>query len=401
MAKVKITVENGALGRTATTADGVAGLVVCATAKPNLGLYVPKLIFSLKEAENLGLTEANDQAESVDAWQQIKEFYDEAGNGATLWIMTYAMERTLTEMTDPANTGRNSVRTLLNASEGAIRMLAIGHYINPNLQYNPVIVGGIDGDVHTAAQNLNALALEYQGRVAPFVALVDARGWNGSIGNLRDLHTLSYPKVQYVLATTKKSKRSACVGLALGRYSKLPVQRHPGRVKDGAVQVARGFMTTGEEVKDYAEADLEAIAEKGYLIFTRYNGKSGLYFSDDSTATTQTDDYLTIANNRVIHKAYTIAYSIFVEELNDEVSIAADGKIAPTQLAYLKQKIGNAIDTQMLANKNIANYQVEIDPNQDVIKTDKVMVTVRIVPVGKLKFIDVSLGFKNPTSASA
>ena len=401
MAKVKITVENGALGRTATTADGVAGLVVCATAKPNLGLYVPKQIFSLKEAENLGLTETNDQAEGIDAWQQIREFYDEAGNGATLWIMTYAMERTLTEMTDPANTGNNSVRTLLNASEGTVKVLAIGHFVNPAVQYNPVIVGGIDGDVHTAAQNLNALALEYQGRVAPFVALVDARGWNGSISDLRDLHTQTYPKVQYVMAASKEFKKSACVGLALGRYSKVPVQRHPGRVKDGAVQVARGSMTNGKEVKTFSEAQLEAIAEKGYLVFMRYNGKTGLYFSDDSTATTQTDDYLTISNNRVIHKAYTICYSIFVEELNDEVSIAADGKIAPTQLSYLKQKIGNAINTQMLANKNIANYEVEIDPNQDVIKTDKVMVTVRIVPVGKLKFIDVSLGFKNPTTASA
>jgi Protein of unknown function (DUF2586) len=394
---VKVLVTNGALGRTATTADGVAGLVIPATAKPNLPLYSPKLIFSLKEAEAMGLTQANDATENIDAWQQIKEFYDEAGNGASLYFMTYPMERTITQMCDPTNTGTNSVRTLLDYAEGRIVLLAIGRYINPTVVYNQVTQGGIDQDVHTAMPKLNALSLEYMANFAPFCGIIDGRGWNGVVGDLTDLHTYQYPKVSVMLGGSALSKKSASVGLALGRLAKLPVQRNVGRVKDGGVNVTTPTFTSGESVRKYSIAQMNSIHDNGYLFFRRYPaGLASVYFNDDPTATTSNDDFLTIANNRVIHKAIKVVYATYVNELNDEVLIGSEGKIAPTQIRYLEEILKNGLRLQMFDRGEISDFDVTIDPNQNILSNDKVLIVTRIVPVGHTKFIEIELGYSNP-----
>lgn len=394
---VKINIGNGQLGRSATTDDGVAGLVIPATAKPNLPLYTPKQIFSLKEAETLGLTIANDVAEQIDAWQQIKEFFDEAGSNAELNIMTYPMERTLTQMCDPTNTGTNSVRTLLDFAEGRITLLAIGRYINPTLVYNQVNQGGIDADVHTAMLKLNVMALEYRDAFSPFSAFMDCRGWNGVVADLTDLRTYSYEKVTGVLCSSQSGKKSAAMGLVLGRYAKIPVQRSCGRVKDGGVNVAVPAFTDGLILKKFSRAKLDTIHDKGYLFFTNFTGRSGAYFNDDPTCTPQNNDYLTVANNRVIDKALRLMYVTYVGELNDEVSVSADGKIAPTQITYLQQIMANALQTMVDAG-NISDYEVFIDPTQNVIATDKLIVSVKVLPVGHTKFIEGNLSFKNPAS---
>lgn len=393
---VSIVVENGNLGRTPTTADGVAGLIVVGAAKPNLPLYTPKQIFALKEAEALGLTKANDLIDKVDAYQQIKEFYDEAGNGAELWIMTVPMTRTMAELLDPA-TSFNGAKTLLDAAEGRIRLLAIGRYIDPTLTYVQVSLGGIDKDVHDALPKAQALSVEYTNQFKPFFTFIDGRGWNGVVANLTDLHSYTHSKVSVVLASTIAGKKSAAVGLTLGRCAKLPVMRNIGRVKDGALNVSEGYLTNGFTI----ESQLSSIAvvhEKGYITFRKFVGKSGYYFAYDPTATSETDDFLTITNNRVINKAITLIYGVYVEEINDEVEITAEGKMSTNQVAYMRQIMTNALNLQMVSEGECSAAEVFVDPNQNVLATDKVSVVVRITPVGYQKSIDVTLGFQNPAN---
>ncbi len=391
---VNIVIENGNLGRTPTTADGVAGLIVVGVAKAGIPLYTPKQIFALKEAETLGLTQANDVTDKVDTWQQIKEFYDEAGSGAELWIMTVAHTKTMTELLDPA-TSSNSARKLLDAADGRIRLLAINRFIDPSITYSQTSTGGVDADVHTALPKAQALALEYAGQFKPFQTFVDARGWDGVASGLTDLRTYTNSKVSVVLSTTVSGKKSAAVGLALGRWAKLPVQRNGGRVKDGALNISAGFFTNGASIESLPSA-VTVAHDKGYIVFRKYVGKAGYYFADDPTATSTTDDFLSIANNRVINKAITLIYAIYSNEINDEVEVSVDGKLSATHVAYLRQIMDNALALQMVNPGECSAAGVYIDPNQNVISTDKLTIVVRITPVGYKKAIEISLGFQNP-----
>lgn len=395
---VSITIGNYQLGRTATTDDGVAGLVIPATAKPNLPLYTPKQIFSLKEAETLGLTEANDATEHIDAWRQIKEYFDLAGTGAELYFMTYPMERTMTEMCDPTNTSNNSIRTLLDYAGGRITLLGIGRYISSSIVYAQTNTGGIDSDVHAAMLKINTMALEYADNIQPFSAFIDCRGWTGVIADLMDMRTYSYKKVTPVLCGTKGGVGSAAIGAVLGRFAKIPVQRSPARVKDGGLNIVTATFTNGQRIENFSKAQMDAIHDKGYLFIRKFTGLSGYYFNDDPTATAQNDDFLSVTNNRVMDKALRLLYGTYVLELGDEISITTDGKIAPSQVAYLQQVFANALQQQMVNQGNISGFEVYIDPSQNVISTDSWEVQASITPVGHTKKIVGLLKFKNPST---
>jgi Protein of unknown function (DUF2586) len=394
---VLITVENGALGRVATTKDGVAGLIVVGVSNSFIPLYTPKQIFGLKEAESLGLTQDADATAKVDTWQQIKEFYDEAGNGAELWIMTVALTKTMTEILDP-NTTTNGARKLLDAAGGKIRLLGISRFIDSSVTYNQVTVSGLDEDVTLAMPKAQALAIEYRNNFKPFNVIIDGRGWNGNITALADLRTFTHSKVSVALFTTKASKTSAAVGLVLGRAAKLPVQRNIGRVKDGALNVGKLYYSNGAELITFSDAQVGQIHGKAYLTPRTFVGRSGYFITDDPTATTSNDDYLTIANNRVIDKALTIVYATYMNEINDEVEITSEGKLSATKVSYYRQIITNALELQMLSNGEVSAVDVAIDADQDVLATDIIAIEVRITPVGYAKEISVSLGFKNPAA---
>ena len=394
---VAITVENGALGRVATSKDGVAGLILVGMSRTLIPLYTPKQIFGLKEAESLGITQAADTADKLDTWQQIKEFYDEAGNGAELWIMTVALTKTMTEILDPQTT-TNGARKLLDAAGGKIKLLGISRYIDSTVTYNQVTVSGLDEDVTLAMPKAQALAIEYRNNFKPFNVIIDGRGWNGTIANLADLRTFTHSKVSVALLATKAGKTSAAIGLILGRASKIPVQRNIGRVKDGALNVGKLYYTNGAEIITFSDAQIGQIHGKAYLTPRTFVGRSGYFLTDDPTATTANDDYLTIANNRVIDKALTIVYATYMNEINDEVEITSEGKLSATKVSYYRQIIANALDLQMLQNGEVSAIEVNIDADQDVLATDIIAIEVRITPVGYAKDIAVSLGFKNPAA---
>lgn len=395
---VNITVENGALGRVATTSDGVAGLIVVGVAKPNMPLYTPKQIFSLKEAESLGFSQEDDLAEEVDTWQQIKEFYDEAGNGAELFIMTVPVTKTMTETLDVANT-TNGAQKLLDYAQGRIRLLGISRNIDPNVEYEQVTQGGIDEDVHTALPKGQTLAIQYRNNFKPVSIFVDGRGWNGTVADLIDLRTYTFSKCSVVLLTTVAGKTSAAVGLVLGRAAKLPVQRNIGRVKDGGLNVSKLYYTSGGNIEDFSDAQIAAIHDKAYITPRKFVGRSNYFLADDPTATTGNDDYLTLANNRVIDKALVTVYTTYVNEINDEVEITSEGKMSATKVAYFRQVLSNALNLTMLSEREISDFEVFIDPDQNVLANDRIDIVVRVTPVGYTKAIEVSLGFKNPAAA--
>lgn len=388
--KVDITLTNGGLALAIPNADSVAGLIVQGPAPTGLALLTPTQIFTLQDATALGIDEAYDTANTVTAYKQIKEFYDEAGNGKELWIMVVSTAVTLTTMCD--KTQANYAVKLLNAAGGKIRILGITR--SPAGGYTPVTTSGIDADVTTALVNAQALAVEYQDTYKPFRIILPAMYFQGGTTTLPDLKALSAPNCQVMLGDTA-SGTNAAVGLLLGRYAAIPVQRNPGRVKNGALTaLAAYFATTALEAASLG-APL-AYHTKGYVTFRTFVGKAGYFFTDDPTAVADTNDYSSFARGRVIDKALTIAYTTFINEILDEVTVDADGKLPLSYTKYIEGLIENAININMTANAEISSFRAFVDANQNVISTGKICIEMRITPVGYSKEILVKLGFENP-----
>ncbi|MBA3899737.1 MAG: hypothetical protein H0X62_05920 [Bacteroidetes bacterium] len=381
---VKILLQNGALGGLARFADGVAGLIGTGVAVAGIGIGDPKLIFSLEDAIELGITETSNPK----AFRQIKEFYVEGGQGAELYIMLVPDTMTISSMVD--NTNLNGAKKLLDYAQGRIRLLGV--FFAPPVGYVLDTTAGIDADAFAALVNAQVLGNAYAAVQAPVRIVIEGRGFTGVVANLTDLHTMDYNRAGIIVAGSLNDG-SASVGMFLGRKARVPVQRKASRVKSGSLVLLEAFVGSSS-VKTFS--GLGAMHDKGYIVMRTFPGVTGIYFNADHTATKTTDDYSTFARGRVIDKAQVIAYATYVEELDDEVLIQEDGTLDPGVVAFLESKIEYQINEIMKSNREISSVKAFINPAQNVLATNKTKVVLKIIPVGYNSEIEVELGFNNP-----
>jgi hypothetical protein len=373
---VNISVTNGNLGKTFQTADGVCGLITTGVTVVN----TPLRITSVANAISQGITEA---AEAF-AYKQVVEYYSEAGEGAVLYLLLRVETVTMAQMVDYSHA--SSARALLDFATEPICLLGVSR--NPTGETS-VPANFVRADVIAAITGSTSMIANYRTAYKPFRMLLEGR--TDVTSNVpQDLKAMTNNGASVVLGGTANDGH-ASVGLALGRLAKLPVQRCIGRVKDGALAITTAFIGT-TKVDNFAA--IETAIDKGFITIRNYVGRTGYYFSDDPTASLPTDDFTNLANGRVIDKAYKLAYQVYLEELNNEVEIATDGKMDAGICKFLEGKIEQTIRQAMVGE--ISSFDALIDPDQNVLATGKVKIKMSIIPVGYSKIIEIELGFTNP-----
>jgi len=225
--------------------------------------------------------------------------------------------------------------------------------------------------------------------------VLDGRDFQGTLGSILDLRASAYNTVAVALGTDVSGSENAAVGLVLGRLAKNPVQRNIGRVKDGDLGIQAAFLTgQTTDIKDIALASLDALHDKGYIFPRKFQGKNGYYFNDDPTASPLSDDYSSVARGRIIDKALTLAYTTYVEEILDDLQVdTVTGRIAAAVIKDYQAKIKSVLDLEMTAKDEVSNVTVTIDPKQNVLSTNKVVISLKILPKFYSKEIAVTLGF--------
>lgn len=393
--KVNIAIANGQLGRVAAVDDSVAGLLISGYETEKLSLNEPVQVFSFDQLIDHDITEANNEA----VYKDVKAFYDQAGEGAELWLMIVGHLLLLEDLCDET---QNYAKKLLDAASGRIRLLGINRVLDD--EYVGERSEGIWAEVWNGLSKLDTMAIHYAQAYKPFRALLPGLGFSQDyVSSLRDLKEGSNNRVSIVLGTDTSlvgDKGGIAIGLTLGRLASIPVQRNIARVKDGDVGLTAAYFPDGTPTADL-ESYWDSIHDKGYIFFRRIYGKYGFFFTDDPTATGATDDFSSLARGRVIDKAQQIAYLTFVEELNEEIPVNPDtGMVAPALIASWKTNIEQALGINMTAKKEIVKAECFIDPNQNVLATDTLYAVIKVLPVGYAKLIEITLGLSNPYKSS-
>lgn len=381
---VKFTILSNGLGQQLVTADKVEGLIATGVAVAGAGnatLNKSYQFFSLKDAEAIGIV-AGGTNDFV--YQHLKNFYAQAGDGAEYWLILVAAATTYTDMLDL--TKLTNARQLLNDAGGRIRILGAVK----KSAGNEASVGGLDGDVHTAVVKAQELADYFAGQYMPVRVIISGNNFSGAVADLKDYSAETFPRVLCLLANNDGSK-VASVGLAMGRLSKIPVQRNIGRVKDGAVEPAVAYFTNAAKIEALTDA-WDAIHNKGYVFLRSYVNKSGYYFTGDVTLVAANNDFNRLARGLVMDKAIVIAYAQLVENLLDEVEVASDGSIHPAIIKSWQADLESALQV-MVADSNLSDAQVYIDETQKVLTTGTIKVVIRLLPVGYAEYIEVEIGF--------
>lgn len=395
--RVKVLFENGAIGSVIPSPDKVLG-IVCTGATVST-TFVLGTAYTLRKFadldDNLGITEVN----NANIYKLVQDFYSVAPEGTELWLLGCADTVTLEDMCDK---DEEYGKALIEAAAGRIRGLIVAR--TPAALYEPTVTHGIDADCEAAfikAQALGEWAAET--KKAPVFVIVEGRSFDGVPANLPDLTLTQYNRVGCFIGDTEEDSEDACMGLLAGRIASIPVQRHIGRVKDGAIPALDMYIGA----KRVELADAESIHDKGFITLRTFVGRSGYFYSDDYLATLVSDDYRSLTARRTIDKAYRIAYDTLLNELLDEILVNVDGTMQHTMIKAWQALVENAISLQMTANGELSadvtdpkdrGVECFIDPTQNVISTSKINVKVRVRPFGYSRFIDCYLGFKAVTA---
>jgi len=392
---VFITNTDGALITVEALADGICGIVLSSDVAPSgLALATAKKVSTIAEVKALGIDEAFDSDNSVHAYSQMSEFFLEGGEGSEIWLMVLPQTLTMEDICDPAN---EYAKKLIDSADGEIRLLGVTRV--PDATYTPTYTKGLDDDVMDALIKLQSLASNYEAAQIPFVGILEGRDYQGTAADLENLREASYNHCAVMIAGSgaTEAKEDASVGALLGRLAKIPVQRKASRVKDGAVALSKAYLTDGTEITGTVanNTELKDLHTKGFIALRRFNGKTGLFFTSDPIASS--GDYNMIGRRRVINKARMIAYITYLQEVDDDLEVDANGRIAAPIIKSWQAKIVTAINLQMGGdNGEISSVRCVLDPLQDIISTNKVAGKIYITPKGYSSEIEMDLGFENP-----
>jgi hypothetical protein len=385
--KVKINVKQNALGRTLATEDGIAGIVLTGVAATGLALGVAKKIASLADAVALGITLAT----HPHAYGQILDFYDQAKTGAELWIILISEATTAPNVFTPLT---GPMDKLLKASKG--RITIAGNSMGRAVGYTPTPTGILDFNLATVAASAHSLAQGYASRFQPVRIIIDGTYMINPLTGIATMRGAG-DRAAVFAGVAEVSKKASSMGRFLGRLAAIPVHQSIGRVKTGPL-ASEGYYTSGLSISDesYSVSVPDDLHDAGYMFLAEYPGIFGTYVQDDQTLAAADSDFVSLANGRVIDKAIRLAYRTYAKEINENVTITAEGKLSPTTVSYIESVILRDLDKNLKSKGNCSAVDVYVDPSQNILSSSELEIQLDITPVGYLKAITINLGFKNP-----
>lgn len=128
--------------------------------------------------------------------------------------------------------------------------------------------------------------------------------------------------------------------------------------------------------------------------------EGGTYHNRPYTAIALSNDFCFTHPNRTIYKAMKLVRAILLPETGRPVFVNADGTLTEDTLAYFKGLVKQALDV-MLRDKELSNYNPIINPSQDVLGTNELIITVELQPVGTADYTTVNIGFNDILTTTA
>jgi Protein of unknown function (DUF2586). len=179
------------------------------------------------------------------------------------------------------------------------------------------------------------------------------------------------------------------LGKYAGRLAAIEVQNNPDWVGLGSLPGVKDILPAG-----LTDANIDRLQTAGYVAVRRYNEVSGIYFAAGRLLTSETSDFKTIANRRVMDEACRKVVEKQVAFLNADVGLAKDG--SPEGLASFKAQCQAPL-RDMKASGTISDFEFVVPDGQNILSSETISTKVRIVPRGKMSFIENEISFKNPT----
>lgn len=377
---IKFIKGQGGLGRTLPNDDHKSGIVflrsyASGSSAPAVPFTYDK-VTGITDAESKGITEAAYPEEHY----QISEFFR---------IQPDSVLHVIFGAAEDADYDFEEITTLQNKADGELRQIAVMTYSAFAITNIPKI------------QAVTA-ALETLHKPVSVIYAADLTGM--TLLNMPDIRSQNSPKVSVVIAMDGNADGKALfdagkivpsVGATLGAVSTAKVNENIAWVeqfKMSAEELDVPAFANGELFKDVPEATLNQLNERGYIFLRKHIGIAGSYFNDSHTADLITSDYAYIENVRTIDKAIRNVRTVLLPKLNSPVSLNADGTLTLETITDWTNRAENALEA-MKKDGEISGYEVEIDPNQNIGATSKLVINITLVINGVARNVEVEIGY--------
>lgn len=373
------------LGTPLTSKDHVSGIVYYNDTPPT-GFATNNIIqiFSLSEAEDLGITE--DSAVYRVEWYHIREYFEKQPQGE-LFVGYFEV---------PAVVGTPDfaeVETLQNFAEGEIRQMGVFY------QHSPFVTAFVDS-IQAAATTLKSedkpLNVLFGGDIVgvDLSALVDLRGLTDNnvsvcIGQDGAAKGAALAVLESFSITDLGAKLGA-VSFANVHESISWVEKFP-MVTDG-IEFSVPAFATGDLYKSLSLSAINAIDTKGYLFARNIQGQSGAYHNDSYTAVIESNDLATIEANRTIDKAVRNVQTNVLPKLGSPVYTDSSGKLSADTIGLFTSLTDSPL-AQMEAAGELSFFQTIINADQDVVSSSTLVISLELGIVGVARNIVINIGF--------
>jgi hypothetical protein len=178
------------------------------------------------------------------------------------------------------------------------------------------------------------------------------------------------------------------IGVYCGSVAARKVMDGPDAVKFGGIMAAVNIKPDGLN-----DGHIEDLKNAGYVTVRKYVGRKGIFFTSGQMMSEEGSDFDMVERRRVMDKACRNLYIAQLPSLNDTVKIGKDG--SPEGLEMFLAMSQQPLEI-MKINKEISEGYVFIPPGQNILADKKLRTKVRIVPLGKMSFIENEIAYMNP-----
>ena len=370
------------------SATALAG-VITITAPKKTGIYLntgTPIVVTITGTITATITQFSAGVASLKAvwYYHIKEYFRLQPKGL-LFVGFFAI---------PGTYDFTEIQTMQVFANGAIRQLGI--YKDGTIP-STGDMGLIQGILNTL-ETLH-MPISWVVYTANMVSITD-------LTTLTDLNLLNCPKVSFVIAqdgaglgnflylTTGKSITT--LGATLGAIALSSVSEsigNPSRfnISDGYECDTVNF-ANGQAVKTSTQSLLNRLDNFRYIFLIKRVGVNGTFFNNSYTSVTSTSDYAFGYRNRTIDKAIRGVYSSLIVNVQTQLVLNADGTLKASTVEFFKREAEINL-AQMVRDGELSAFEVLIDPNQPVLSTGTLVLTIKLVPIGIANQIIVNIGF--------
>lgn len=207
-----------------------------------------------------------------------------------------------------------------------------------------------------------------------------------------DLISVCAGPILYPSALSGTNFRRSCGFPFVLRLASIAISKSAGEVADGALD----SVTTVY----HDEALVPGLDNDRFVTLTSIPGLTGYYITRPNLMHSAGSDFSEMQYGRVMDEAVRITYAFFVQRLNSRVRLeksgARKGFILEKDARALESGCVEKLDSGLTHNGDISSAEVIVSRDDNISATKTLTVTVKILPVGYIETVNVTMTFTNP-----